>query len=133
MLMLRSVAAIAVGYFVSALLVVATFLVLGAAFPTVFPQTPDAPLPPAPWIVLVGFLGGVYAVLGGYWMARIAGRREFTHAAVLGGIMLVLAVGSVLALPGTREGAWLDLVFAAVGVAGVFIGARLRKVALRAR
>jgi len=80
--MVRSVFAVAAGFFASAVLSTAGDLVLRAARPQVFDphgRTQD----PATLLVMLGYLA-LFSVAGGYIAATIAERRPMAHALVVG-------------------------------------------------
>jgi hypothetical protein len=122
----RSVLAVVVGYAVMAALVVGTSAAMGALFPGEFPKPGEAgPMPAARWFALMLGLSALYAVLGGWVAAYVAGRAEMGHGLALAALMLVLAVVSGLAERGLAP-LWFLISVPLLGVAGVLAGSTLR-------
>ena len=89
MRVLRSIAAVLVGYVLFAAPVLAYFQVTG-----------QPPHQPAPLLVMLGsmLVGVASALAGGYTAARIAGRKPLMHGVALA---VVLAAGSIVSLVST--------------------------------
>jgi hypothetical protein len=85
----RSIVAVVIGYLVFALSAFAFFQVSG--------QAPHRVAPVPVMLASVAF-GMVFALLGGYLAAWLAGRRPMAHGV---GVAVVLAVGALVSLLGT--------------------------------
>lgn len=85
MSILKSIAALVVGYLVSALLTGVTISLLGALFPESYrPENVG-------WVIFNVIYGCAYAVVGGYLTARLAPSNPFNHALILGILMALFA------------------------------------------
>ena len=83
---LKSIGAVIAGYLISAILTALTIAVLGALFPESYqPEN-------IRWVVFNVIYGCVFAVVGGYIVARLAPSRPFIHATVLGVLMAIFAL-----------------------------------------
>jgi hypothetical protein len=65
------------------------------------------------------------AVLAGYTAARVAGSREFPHAAALGLLMVIVSLAS-MRLEGIRQPGWYQTTIAGCGPISAMIGAAIR-------
>ncbi len=65
------------------------------------------------------------AVLAGYMAARIAGSREFPHAAALGLLMVILSLVS-MRQEGIKQPGWYQTTIAGCGPISAMIGAAIR-------
>jgi len=84
--LLKSIGAILAGYLVSAILTGITISVLGILFPASYkPENVG-------WVIFNVIYGCVFAVVGGYILARLAPSKPMTHAWVLGILMALFAV-----------------------------------------
>jgi hypothetical protein len=95
---LRSIGAVIVGY-----------LVFGVSAAAVFPLTGHDPHAPASPMFMFGMVvyGAVFAALGGYVAALIAGRRPRAHALAVG---VLIALGSTVSLIASESDArWSQL------------------------
>ena len=64
-----------------------------------------------------------FGVAGGYFTARFAGSRPMTHAAVLGGVVILL---SIVGLIGSKAPVWFNLCYLAMILPSVCAGALVR-------
>ncbi len=65
------------------------------------------------------------AVLAGYMTARIAGSREFPHAAALGLLMVIVSLAS-MRQEGVSQPGWYQTTIAGCGPISAMIGAAIR-------
>lgn len=65
------------------------------------------------------------AVLAGYMAARIAGSREFPHAAALGLLMVIVSLAS-MRQEGINQPGWYQTTIAGCGPISAMIGAAIR-------
>ena len=65
------------------------------------------------------------SVLAGYTTARIAGSREFPHAAALGLLMVIVSLAS-MRQEGIRQPGWYQTTIAGCGPISAMIGAAIR-------
>lgn len=142
--MLRTIAAVVVGYLAIALFVFATFsivyLVLGPSF-AFDPGTVDVTVG---WMVVASVLNVVAAILGGVLAARIG--RSQTAVKALAALVLVLGVVSAVmvmnapvkqlperpltsmeAAAYAKQPVWYSVLLPLLGVAGVCIGGAIAK------
>jgi hypothetical protein len=131
--MFRSIVAVVAGY-LATFIGVSTFfaLVLAAAFGGMPAPADAARFTPPAWLLWVELgVSPIIAVAGGYVCAWIARKQELRHGLALAGLMLLMGAISV----GTEAGLkplWSSIAVAALGVAGVLAGARLRLAHVRA-
>src|SRR3954469_1274928 len=92
--MLRSIGAVVAGYFIFATSAVLLFQLSGRA--------PHEPAPLAFEIATIVW-GCVFALVGGWLTAHIAGRRPVTHAGVLAGVIALGALASLVADAGAAK------------------------------
>ncbi len=88
MKIVRSIAAITAGYFI--------FGVSAGLLFRLAQRDPHAPAP-VKFMILATVYGLVFACLGGYVAARIAGRLELLHAAILALLLATVALISLFA------------------------------------
>ena len=87
----RSIGAVVVGYLVMAILVIVTTQAVTALFPAwCSPQN-------ITYVLFNLAYSLVFALVGGYATAFVAGRAEVRHAAVLAGLAVVLAILTLVA------------------------------------
>src|SRR5262245_32099094 len=121
----RSVAAVAAGFFATALLSLGTDVVLHAT--TVFP----------PWgqpmsdglFVLATIYRAVYTVIGGYLTAALASRRPMSHVMILGAIGIVAATVGAVATSNAGPAfgpRWYPLLLIVTALPCVWAGGMLR-------
>src|SRR5215510_13391809 len=96
--MLRSVGAVAAGYFVFAASAVLLFQLSG--------QEPHADAPVAFKIATIVW-GAVFALVGGWLAAHVSAGRPATHAAVVAALIAAGATASILARP--SDAIWSQL------------------------
>jgi nitrate/nitrite transporter NarK len=71
--------------------------------------------------------GSIFALLGGFTSAVIAGRREVFHAAIVGTLLFVVATISLITAPGDHWSQWVTiLIFVPLSIAGGYIQTRRR-------
>lgn len=125
--MLRSIAAVVVGFVLIAALSLGADLVLRQALPTAFDaagRTESVPL----LLLIMGYVG-LFAVSGCYLTARLAPRRPMLHALVLGGLGLAFNVAGTVAMWDTAP-AWFHVASLLLVMPYAWIGGRLRQVEL---
>jgi hypothetical protein len=86
--MARSLAGVILGY-----------LIFGVSAAILFQVSGQAPHKNASTTFMIWstLYGASFAAIGGYVAARIAGRREILHAAVLGGLIALIGFASLIA------------------------------------
>lgn len=121
--MLRSIAAVVIGFVTIGILVSLADGLLGSAFPEAFTLT-DGVMPPAGIMALILAYDLAFATIGGLVTSAIARRRVLLHVAWLAGLnvvfaLITLALNSQLPTP---LPAWYYLVVGTLGVAGALLG-----------
>jgi hypothetical protein len=86
--MFRSIGAVAAGYVVFAVSAVLLYQLSG--------QAPHQVAPPAFQAASI-IWGAVFALVGGWLTAHVAGKRPATHAAILAGVIALGALASLIA------------------------------------
>jgi len=118
--MLRSIAAVAAGYFVFAASAVLLFQLSG--------QAPHAEASLA-FKIAAALWGAVFALVGGWLAAHVSVRRPATHAAAVAAVIALGALVSLTARP--SDAAWSQvsalLVMAPCAWAGGALAARARR------
>jgi len=129
--MFRSFLSVVAGYLSMVVVVGASFAVLLAAVPSVFPSEPG-PFDGPAWVLLVelGF-SLVAALLGGFVCGLVANRAHMRHAIVLASLMLVLGLVSAAMGVGMKP-LWSSLAIAVFPPLATLGGAALRVRMLRA-
>jgi peptidoglycan/LPS O-acetylase OafA/YrhL len=121
----RSVAAVAAGFLVTAVASTATDAVMHAA--GIFPSSARAMSDPL--FALAAAYRALFTVAGGYATARLAPDRPMRHAWILAGIGLVAGlagVGAYFAIGGAELGpAWYAISIPLEAIPCVWLGARL--------
>jgi len=112
--MLRSIGAVAAGYLVFAVSAVLLFQLSGRA--------PHQAAPPAFEAASV-IWGAVFALVGGWLTARVAGKRPATHAAALAGVIALGAFASLIAQ--WNDAHWSQLAAIVVMAPCAWAGGRL--------
>ena len=115
--MLRSIAAVIAGYVVFAVSAVALFVIAGR----------DAQAAaPVGFMIFSTVYGMLFAGLAGYLAARIAGRRELLHAAI---VTTIIAAGAVSAIFTRPEGGtiWAQLAAVLLMAPAATLGGWLRR------
>lgn len=122
----QSIGAVIAGYLVSAILTAFTIAALGALLPESYSAENIA------WVLFNVIYGCVFAVIGGYVVARLAPARPFAHATVLGLLMAIFAVitgYAISAAPPSPEYAnqpgWYYPVLAITVLPSILLGAWL--------
>ena len=124
--MLRSIAAVAVGFALLAIgVMVATNVAVGLMLPS-----PEAGPTPAYLVVNLAY-SAAFAVAAGYVTAKAAPHAPRIHAFVLAGVLLLLGLAAVVgtAAAGAAQGdqpAWYPYVVMVLGPAGAILGGSLR-------
>lgn len=122
--MLRSIAAVVIGYVTIGILVSLADGLLGTAFPEAFTLA-DGVMPPAGIMALILAYDLAFATIGGLVTSAIARRRILLHVAWLAGLNVVFAVATYAffnsQLPAPLP-AWYYLAVGTLGVAGALLG-----------
>ena len=118
--MLRSILAVVVGYLIMYIPISILFL---AWFGGYDPQ--NSPTPTMGFMLFSLVFGFVFAGAGGYVCALIAKRSEMNHAMALAGLVVVMAIISMIGAAG-REPLWYQLAGLVIGIGGVLIGGLVR-------
>src|SRR5262245_28833916 len=115
--MLRSIGAVIAGYLVFAVLAVTLFAVTG--------RNAHAPAPPA---FMVGSIvcGMLFAGLGGYVAALLAGRQPVAHATALTVVIASLAGVSLLTSP-PGDAIWSQVAAVLLMAPSAILGGRARR------
>jgi hypothetical protein len=118
--MFRRVVALVGGFAIYAFLLMLLVLVSTIAF-TAMPSTPIA-------VQLLGTLTVtmIAAAAGGYSAAALAPARQYAHAIVLAGMVLLSSINAILHPPAGPP-AWYPIVLAAIATLGALGGGLLRK------
>ncbi len=112
----RSVLSVIVGYLVMAIAIMALFAIWFRGKET----------PPSEEFMLFSLgYGFVFAVVGGYVTAMIAGRSELKHALALALLSVLMGIVSMVASAG-REPRWYQIANMVVMVSAVVLGGYLR-------
>jgi len=123
--MVRSVLSILAGI---AVLTVASFAIEAALDPLLiwaFPETLPGPeaLSSNPWVRVLTFAyGSMCVAAGGYIAARVARRRPFTHAAVMGIIQAGLTILAMLSPVGNHASRLQWIVIAVLSIPAALVG-----------
>ena len=112
MTMLRSIGAVVAGYLVVGISSVLFFRLSG--------RDPHAPAPAA-FMIVSAIYGFLFSILAGYLAARIAGRLELLHAAVLACLAALIALLSLFADLG-RGAVWSEIVVLLFMAPAVMLG-----------
>jgi MFS-type transporter involved in bile tolerance (Atg22 family) len=125
--MLRSILAVLAGNVSWAVLWLGSTAILGALFPA---QYKAQRLENVPALLLLVVLSFAFSLAAGYLTARLARRKELTHALVLGVLQLVMGIAAEAAnfeaLP-----LWYHLLFLVLLIPGNLCGGMLRARQLR--
>ncbi|HEX2191368.1 MAG TPA: hypothetical protein VHG51_20825 [Longimicrobiaceae bacterium] len=125
--MLRSIAAVVVGFVLIGALSLGADAVLKRAMPTAFDaagRTDSVPV----LLLVMGYVG-LFAVSGCYLAARMAPRRPMLHALVLGGLGLAFNVAGTIAMWDAAP-AWYHAASLLLVMPYAWVGGRLREVEL---
>lgn len=125
--MIRSIAAVVVGYVMSAFIVVLG-TTAAAALLLPRPQAGAVPQITTAYLVADLLIAVVAAIAGGMVAAAIGQRAPILHAAALAVLMFVVGIGSSVAAGGALPGqpAWYPLAIAVIGPLGVLVGGWLQ-------
>ena len=113
---MKSIFAILVGYLVFGVTSVLLFVITGAD-PK---QSPEVGF--RIWTTLYGIL---FALLGGYTAAKVAGQKELWHASAVAGILVLLATISLIAQP-TGASVWSQIAALGFMAPAVICGGLIR-------
>jgi hypothetical protein len=122
--MIRSIAAIVVGFMTPAILVTITDALMMQLAPQWFPNVYEGAEPTSTGLVVNLLYGTVFAVLGGWLMARIAGHDIRRHLTWL--LVVLVAFGGLSAYM-SRDllPLWYGAMLVVLGAAGYYAGAML--------
>jgi len=125
--MLRSVAAVVIGFLYIGALSFGADALLRQSMPTAFDSTGRVEAIPV-LLLIIGYVG-VFAVSGCYLTARLAPKDPMRHALVLGGLGLLFNLAGTLALWNTAP-AWFHIVSLILVMPYAWVGGRLREAEL---
>jgi hypothetical protein len=125
---IRSIFAIAAGFFATAVLSLGGDLTLRAAMPQAFDVHGQAGSPNV--LLLILLYVGIFGAAGGYITAHFAPRRPVAHALILGTVSLVISAIVTISAWGAAP-AWYHLAALLLIVPVAFAGGKLREVRLR--
>jgi hypothetical protein len=128
--MLRSIAAVAIGFVFIGALAVGADMVLKSVLPGAFDAAGRVDEVPV-LLLIMGYVG-LFAVTGCYLAARLAPGRPMLHALVLGALGLVFNVAGTVAMWHTAP-AWFHVVSLLLVMPYAWAGGRLREVELERR
>jgi hypothetical protein len=128
--MLRSIAAVAIGFVFIGALAVGADMVLKSVLPGAFDASGRVDEVPV-LLLMMGYVG-LFAVTGCYLAARLAPGRPMLHALVLGALGLVFNVAGTVAMWHTAP-AWFHVVSLLLVMPYAWAGGRLREVELERR
>jgi hypothetical protein len=120
--MLRSILAIAAGFFVTILLAVGSDYLVRAAMPGAF--SPEGRVERTSLLLFALAYGSLFAVVGAYVTGRLAPGRPVTHALALGAIALALSI-VLSASRWDHAPAWYNLAALAVILPAAWAGGTL--------
>ncbi len=122
--MLRSIAAVLVGFVLIGALSVGADMVLRQAMPTAFDAAGRVDSVPV-LLLMMGYVG-LFAVTGCYLTARLAPRRPMLHAMVLGVLGLAFNVAGSVALWDTAP-VWYHVASLTLVMPYAWLGGRIRE------
>lgn len=126
--MTKSVLSVVAGYAVMVLITMALFAALGGLVPDQFGMEPS--VPPGGLSLVVILTVGLGAALSGGWVTgRLAPRTPGRHVDAL--VTLVLVLGLLNFIVEATSPTWYRIGLMIVGVAGTWLGGRLRLAQLR--
>jgi uncharacterized membrane protein (DUF485 family) len=126
--MLRSILAIAAGFFSICLLAFGADAILRAAMPEAF--SPDGSVESVQMLLFaIGYVL-VFAVAGCYLTAHLAPNRPMRHALILGLLGLIFNIAGTIAFWHTAP-AWFHIVSLLLVMPAAWLGGRLRRPQLR--
>jgi len=126
--MLRSIAAVLVGFVLIGALSFGADLVLRQAMPGAFDAAGRVEST-AVLLLMMGYVG-LFAVTGCYLTARLAPRRPMLHALVLGALGLAFTAINTFAVFWDTAPAWYHVASLALVMPYAWIGGRLRELQL---
>jgi CBS domain containing-hemolysin-like protein len=121
---LRSVLAIGAGFFATSILSLTGDYALRRLMPGSFAA--DGGVQGSNVFAITLLYTALFGVIGGYLAARIAIQRPLLHAAILGGVMLVLSALSAAFLWSTAP-PWYHLATLAMVLPAALIGGKIRE------
>jgi len=122
--MLRSMLAIAAGYFSILVLNSLIHIITSVYFRIDLSLTGIAHLPSAPWVIGITVLQFIFGLFGGLLTTTIAQTKEFI--AILGFILLITIIGLMdYTILNEREPLWYLITSPALKAAGIFTGYQL--------
>jgi hypothetical protein len=130
--MLRRIGSVLLGFIVILLLVGLTDAILEKLFPVQFVKPGGGYA--VPGMPLVAFIFGyvfVYAGVGGYLTARIAGQSPLSHALALGALLLLVSIAFALANP-QQQPLWYLMTSTVFVVLGCVAGGSLKARSVKA-
>ena len=125
--MLRSIAAIVLGFVLIGALAFGADAVLRSVMPSAF--SPSGRVDSVPILLLMQAYVIIFAVTGCYLAARLAPRRPLAHALVLGALGLAFNVAGTIAMWNTAP-AWYHVMALALVMPAAWLGGRLRELQL---
>ena len=125
--MLRSIAAIVLGFIFIGALAFGADAVLRAVMPSAF--SPTGRVESVPVLLLMQAYVIIFAVTGCYLAARLAPNRPLRHALILGLLGLAFNVAGTIAMWNTAP-AWYHVLALALVMPAAWLGGRLREMQL---
>ena len=125
--MLRSIAAIVIGFVVIGALAFGADAALRAAMPSAF--SPTGRVDSVPILLLMQAYVIVFAVTGCYLTARLAPNRPLRHALILGLLGLAFNIAGTVSMWHTAP-AWYHVLALALVLPAAWLGGRLREMQL---
>lgn len=121
--MIRSLLAVALGYVVMLVAVVAGEMVFTALVPNLMPQPGQEP--DASYFMFKLGTGFFFVAIGGYVTALLAGRAEHKHALGLGALSIAMSILEVLKFPGEQP-LWYSIALMFLSIPSALIGGHFR-------
>lgn len=123
--MVRSMLAIAAGYFSMAALNSFSHLIVSFYFRSDITLTGIAHLPSSVWVIGFTILQLVFGLFGGLLTTTLANAKG--HLAILGLLLLMVIIGLLdYSMLSDREPQWYLIVAPALKIAGIFLGYRMQ-------
>ncbi len=122
----RSILAVTVGYVVSVILVMTTFLLVGQVTQSLLEGDTANPELVEQISIVVQFFSLLYAIAGGYTTARLVKEKKVQHAVALGILMIAIATLSILS-SGTGIPPWWHITFLALVIPSTWLGGALNE------
>jgi len=120
----RSILAVTIGYIVSVLLVMTTFLLVGQVTQSLLVGDTANPELIENISIVVQFFSLFYAIAGGYTTARLVKDKKVQHAVALGIVMISIAILSILSNEAGLP-PWWHIVFLALVIPASALGGLL--------